>query len=55
MVEENTAFALPPTAASKDYLLNTVTPDSISVEYTDASGNRSTVDIPKGGFAATAP
>lgn len=55
MVEENTAFALPPSAATKDYHLKTVTPNSISVEYTDASGNRLTVEIPKGGFAPSAP
>jgi hypothetical protein len=54
-VDENTTFALPPGAATKDYLLKTVTPDSISVEYTDASGNRRTVEIRKGGFAAQAP
>lgn len=54
-VEENTAFALPPDAPKKDYLLKTVTPDSISVEYTDASGGRKTVEIRKGGFANMAP
>jgi hypothetical protein len=54
-VEENTAFALPPDAPNKDYHLKTVTPDSISVEYTDASGGRRTVEIRKGGFAAITP
>jgi hypothetical protein len=54
-VEENTAFALPPGAASKDYLLKTVMPDSVSVEYTDASGGRRTIQIRKGGMAAAAP
>ncbi len=54
-VEENTAFALPPGAATKDYLLKTVTPDSVSVEYTDAAGGRRTIEIRKGSMAATVP
>ena len=54
-VEENTSFALPPDAANKDYLLKTVTPESISVEYTDAAGNRRTVEIRKGGLATVTP
>lgn len=54
-IEENTAFALPPDAPSKDYLLKTVTPDSITVEYPDPSGNRKTVEIRKGGFATMTP
>lgn len=54
-VEENTAFALPPGAARKDYLLKTVTPDAITVEYTDPAGNRRTVEIRKGGFANITP
>jgi hypothetical protein len=47
-VEENTAFALPPEAAEKVYLLKKVTPNSITVEYPDAQGNRKTVEINKG-------
>lgn len=54
-VEENTTFALPPGAASKDYLLKTVTPDAITVEYTDPSGNRQSVEIRKGGFPGVVP
>jgi hypothetical protein len=50
-VEENTTFALPPGAATKDYLLKSVTPESVTVEFTDPSGNRATTEIPKGGFA----
>jgi hypothetical protein len=50
-VEENTTFALPPDAATKDYLLKTVTPDAVTVEYTDASGARRTVEIRKGSLA----
>ena len=54
-IEENTAFALPPDAPSKDYLLKSVTPDSIVVEYNDAQGTRQTVQIAKGGLPATTP
>lgn len=54
-IEENTAFALPPGAATKDYLLKTVTPDSVSVEYTDASGGRRSVEIRKGAMPAMTP
>jgi hypothetical protein len=54
-VEENTAFALPPDAAAKNYLLKSVTPDSATVEYADASGNRATVTIGKGAFPKMNP
>ncbi len=47
-VEENTTFALPPGAAQKDYLLKSVTPNSVIVEYGDAKGGRKTVEISKG-------
>jgi hypothetical protein len=47
-VEENTAFALPPDAPQKNYLLKTVTPDSVTVEYPDAAGGRATITINKG-------
>jgi hypothetical protein len=47
-VEENLTFALPPDAPKKDYLLKKVTPESITVEYTDGSGEKKTVEIPKG-------
>ena len=49
-VEENTTFALPPDAPRKDYLLKSVTPDAITVEYPDSSGTRKTVEIRKGSF-----
>ncbi len=49
-VEENTAFALPPGSAKKDYLLKTVTPESVTIEYTDSQGARKTVEISKGSF-----
>ncbi|HSP43374.1 MAG TPA: Amuc_1099 family pilus-like system protein [Luteolibacter sp.] len=54
-IEENTAFALPPDAPAKDYLLKSVTPESISVEYTDAQGARQTVEIAKGSLPALTP
>jgi len=47
-VEENTAFALPPGAAKKDYLLKSVTPDKVVVEYPAADGSRKTVEFNKG-------
>lgn len=49
-VEENTTFSLPSDATKKDYLLKAVTPQSITVEYPDAEGNRKTVEINKGGM-----
>jgi hypothetical protein len=54
-VEERTPFALPPDAAEKNYLLKSVTPESVTVEYADASGNRATVTIGKGTFPTTNP
>ncbi len=47
-VEENTAFALPPDSAKKDYLLKTVTPDSVEVEFTTPAGEKKSVTISKG-------
>ena len=47
-IEENTTFALPPSSPKKDYLLKKVTPESITVEYTDPKGSRKTVEINKG-------
>ncbi len=47
-VEENTTFSLPPDGAKKDYLLKTVTPDSVEVEYTDPAGEKKSVTISKG-------
>ncbi len=55
MVEENTTFALPPDAAEKNYLLKSVTPDSVTVEYPDAAGNRRSVEIRKGSFPTLTP
>jgi len=47
-VEENLTFALPPTAAKKDYTLKSVTPESVSIEYTDPNGEKKTIEIKKG-------
>jgi hypothetical protein len=48
-VEERTAFALPPDAAEKNYILKKVTPESIEVEYKDKDGATQTAEIKKGG------
>lgn len=47
-VEENTTFSLPSDAAKDDYKVAKVTPESIEVEYTDAAGNKKSVQISKG-------
>ena len=47
-VEEKTAFALPADAAEKNYLLKSVTPEAVTVEYADAAGKRAIVTIRKG-------
>jgi hypothetical protein len=49
-VEENTRFSLPPKAGGNDYLLKTVTPQSITVEYAGEDGAALTVEIPLGGM-----
>jgi hypothetical protein len=49
-VEENMTFSLPPDGPKKDYLLKAVTPESITVEYTNAAGEKKSVVIPKGGM-----
>ncbi len=53
-VEENTVFALPPDSPKKEFLLKTVTPNSVTVEYTNAAGEKKTVEIPKGGLPTMA-
>ncbi len=54
-VEENTTFALPPGSDKKDYKVLKVTPQSVEVEYTDASGAKKTVSINKGSMPQIAP
>jgi hypothetical protein len=46
-VEENTTFGLPSNSDKKDYLLKSVTPEKIEVEYTAPDGSKKTIEIPK--------
>jgi hypothetical protein len=46
-VEENTRFALPPDGEDKKYLLKTVTPDQIEIEW-EVDGQTQSRVIPKG-------
>lgn len=51
-IEENTRFGLPLDSPDKTYLMKTITPESIEVEYPDPiTGAAKTVTIRKGGFA----
>ncbi len=54
-VEENTRFGLPFSSDKKDYLLKSVTPEKIEVEYTDPAGGVKTLEIPKGGMSSPTP
>jgi len=54
-VEENTAFALPPTAANKDFVLKTITAEEVTIEYKDADGAAKSVTIAKGAFPSLTP
>lgn len=54
-VEENTPFALPQDAESKDYLLKSVSPDKVEVEYTAPDGSKQTIEIPAGSMPSLAP
>ena len=54
-VEENTAFALPPSAGNKDFLLKKVTPEEVIVEYKDSAGVTQSATISKGALPADAP
>jgi hypothetical protein len=46
-IEENTTFGLPSNSEKKDYLLKSVTPEKIEVEYTAPDGSKKTIEIPK--------
>ena len=46
-VEENTTFGLPADSPEKEYLLKSVTPEAIEVEYTGPDGAKKTIQIPK--------
>lgn len=48
IVQEFTRFALPPFAESKNYLLKSVSPEQIVVEYTDSKNQLREVTIEKG-------
>lgn len=48
VIEENTRFALPADADKKQYLLKSVSPDKIVVEYPGPDGNPIPVEILKG-------
>ena len=50
VVEENMRFSLPSNGSSKDYLLKSVSPRSIVVEYPAEGGGRKDIEIPKGGM-----
>jgi len=50
IVEENTKFSLPSTGTDQEYLLKSVSPNSIIVEYPAEGGVRKQVEIPKGGM-----
>lgn len=46
-IEENTTFGLPVDSEKKDYLLKSVTPEKIEVEYTGPDGAKKSIEIPK--------
>ena len=48
VIEENTRFALPADAQNKEYLLKSVSPEKIVVEYPGPDGQRLEVTIDKG-------
>lgn len=47
-VEENTRFALPPDAKEKAYLLKSITPQKVVIEFNGPDGTPHTVEIEKG-------
>jgi hypothetical protein len=53
-VEENTTFSLPNKKDGKqEYLVKEVTPNAVTVEYTNATGAKQTYEIRKGSFPQT--
>ncbi len=54
-VEENTAFALPPGSEEKNFMLKSVSPESITVEVTGADGAKKSYDIRKGATGPETP
>jgi hypothetical protein len=55
LVEERTAFALPPGAPEKNYFLKEVTDDGVVVVVAGAGGQKEEVTIQKGQFPNVAP
>lgn len=55
VVEENTRFGLPADSADKRYLLKSVTPAAIEVEYKPEGGPPTTIQIPKGSLPQMPP
>ncbi len=53
-VEEDTSFALPPNGTKKDYLLKSVTPEAVTVEYTSPTGEKKSFEIRKGSMPQSA-
>ncbi len=47
-VEENTTFALPPSNPNKNYLVKAITPESVTIEFYNAAGDKKTLRINKG-------
>jgi len=54
-IEENTAFALPPTDGKKPYKMKEVTPERIVIEFTGEDGKVQTYEILKGAKGPAAP
>jgi hypothetical protein len=54
-VEENTRFALPHDAKEKSYLLKSVAPDKVVIEFKDSQGAPRTVEINKGAMTTNNP
>ncbi|TAG10033.1 MAG: hypothetical protein EAZ42_05065 [Verrucomicrobia bacterium] len=55
VIEENTAFAVPPDAPKKQYFLKKVTPEKIEVEHTNDAGEKTLVEIEKGNMPKIDP
>lgn len=55
LVEERTAFALPPGSPEKNYFLKEVTDDAVVVQMAGDGGQQQEVVIPKGQFPNLAP
>jgi len=54
-VEENTEFALPPTAATKAFKVTAITPESVTVEIKDKDGKVESFEISKGSTGPSNP